>query len=382
MIAGFTSTGSKHPRELFGVQDGVPCRMVRSEGCRLWGTDGREYIDFIMALGAVSLGYAHPVVTEAVERAVRDGGVGSLAPALEQRVAERLCAAVPGAQAVRFLKSGTEAVAAAVRLARVHTHREAIVTCGYQGWLDTFSTAPGVPQAVMANRTPIPFNDIDALEVALGPGTDVAAVVIEPVVDGPPAADWVRAVNQSTRAHGAVLVLDEIKTCMRLGPGGGAARYGFEPDMIVLGKALGNGFPCAAVCGTSSVMSGVEQTWISSTLATEFVSLAAADAVLDVYDSEDIARHLSWVGGSWYIGLEEVAASAPRIIEGVRGIPEFSYLQFVDDDTGCRVARRCAEYGMLFKRNAYNFVSAAHTPEVVKESLTCLGSVVEEVAYG
>jgi len=83
-----------------------------------------------------------------------------------------------------------------------------------------------------------------------------------------------------------------------------------------------------------------------------------------------------------YIGLEEVAASAPRIIKGVRGIPEFAYLEFVDDATGWRVARRCAEHGLLFKRDAYNFVSAAHTMEIVGESMKCLATVVEEVAYG
>ncbi len=382
MIPGFTSTGSKHPRKLFGTEQGVPRQMRRSEGCRLWDVSGREYVDYIMALGAVSLGYAHPAVTEAVTRAVKDGVVGSLAPELEERVAARLCRLLPSAERVRFLKTGAEAMAAAVRIARAFTGKDIIVTCGYHGWLDTFSDAVGVPVGVKLNRHSISFNNVEELESTLGSGDDIAAVLVEPVVDGPPTAEWVNAINVQTKRIGAVLVLDEIKTGLRLGVGGAQERYGFKPGLTVLGKAIGNGFPCAVVCGLADIMAAVEKTWVSSTLATEFVSLAAVNAVLHEYESARVAETLSWVGGGLYIGLEEVAQMAPRIIKGVKGIPEFCYLDFVDDETGWRVTRMCAEHGMLFKRDAYNFVSNAHTSEIVQESLTCLTSVVEQVAYG
>jgi glutamate-1-semialdehyde 2,1-aminomutase len=334
-----------------------------------------------MALGAVALGYGHPVVTKAVERAVRDGCVGSLAPTLEYEVAARLCEVVPGAEAVRFLKTGAEAVAAAVRIARVHTGRDRIVTSGYQGWLDTVSDAAGVPVTVAAQRTAIPFNDVAALESALGQGDPVAAVVVEPVVDGPPTAEWVQALNAVSSA-GIVLALDEIKTGIRLGPGGAAARYGLRPHLTILGKALANGFPLAAVCGQRDIMQAAERTWISSTLATEFVSLAAANAVLDLCDEQAVGQQLGVLGGTFYMGLEEIAAFAPHINRGVRGIPEFCYIDFVDDATSARVAQRCAQYGLLLKRTAYNFVSLAHTPEIIQEALLCLRGVVEEVAYG
>ncbi len=381
MIPGFTSTGSKSPEVLFGIAEGMPGRMVRSAGCRVWDADGREYIDMIMALGAVALGYAHPAVTSAVEKAARDGCVGSLSPGLEHDVAARLCGYVPGADSVRFLKTGVEAVAAAVRIARVYTGRDHIVTCGYQGWLDTFSDASGVPASVTAQRTEIPFNDVAALQYALERSDRVAAVVVEPVVDGPPSAEWVGALNEVVES-GVVLVLDEIKTGIRLGKGGAAARYGIRPQVTVLGKALANGLPLAAVCGQQDIMRCAEQTWISSTLATEFVSLAAANAVLDVCDTESIDSALSVLGGSFYMGLEEIAAFAPHVNRGVRGIPEFCYIDFVDERTSARVAQRCAQYGLLFKRTAYNFVSLAHTPETINEVLTCLRGVMEEVAYG
>ncbi|MCH6547719.1 MAG: aminotransferase class III-fold pyridoxal phosphate-dependent enzyme [Gemmatimonadetes bacterium] len=167
MIPGFTSTGSKRPDVMFGDQPGVPLRMTRAKGCRVWDSEGREYLDTTMALGAVSLGYGHPAVQEAAVKALEDGVVGPLSPILEQRLADRLSEMIPGLESVRFLKTGAEAVAAAVRIARVHTGREAIVTCGYQGWLDLFSDAAGVPQGVRDARREVPFGDVAALREAV-----------------------------------------------------------------------------------------------------------------------------------------------------------------------------------------------------------------------
>src|SRR5207245_4132246 len=134
---GFTSTGSKRPEALFGLTpDGVALRMVQSAGCRVRGADGREYLDFVMALGAVALGYGHPEVNAAVVEAVERGAIGPLGPEEEERLAAELGAVLPWADEVRFLKTGAEAVAAAVRLARVATGRDRVLGCGYHGWLD------------------------------------------------------------------------------------------------------------------------------------------------------------------------------------------------------------------------------------------------------
>lgn len=378
-IPGVTSTGSKRPAALFGVEEDPVGPMVRAEGCRLWTERGREYVDYIMALGAVSLGYAHPGVVAAATQALRDGGVGSLAPSRERDLADRL-GAREGLERVRFLKTGAEAVSAAVRIARVATGRERIVTVGYQGWLDPFSSAAGVPEAVRGLRTEVAFNDIEGLHEAVT--DDVAAVVVEPVVDAAPTREWTEALTTLRDATGALVVLDEIKTGLRLGVRGARNRYGYLGDLVVLGKALANGFPLAAVGGRAAVMDACERTWISSTLATEFVSLAAADAVLDAYEDGAVERHLLTAGGQLFIGLQEVAASAAHLVTGVRGIPEFCYLQFADPDVGARFARRCADVGLLFKRNAYNFVSYAHSDEVVRETLVCLKDIVEEIAWG
>lgn len=376
MIPGFTSTGSKGPEALFGA-GAAPLRMTRAEGCRVWDEEGREYVDCIMALGAVALGYGHPDVSAAAGRAVADGVVGSLPPVLEHEVAERLTNWWSGVEGVRFLKTGAEAVSAAIRVARVVTARETIVACGYHGWLDGVTESPGVPSSVKALRVSVPFGSVESLRAAID-AHSLAALVVEPVVDGPPDPLWVDAVNRGARESGALLILDEIKSGIRLGIGGAARRYGFTPDLIVAGKALGNGFPIAAVLGPRDIMDGFTRTWISSTLATEFVSLAAARAVLDVAERIDLAGRLASLGRRLYDGLTAIAARHPDLDLEVKGIPEFCYLA-ADGERGARLARRCAQGGVLFKRNAYNFVSAAHDDAALTRVLDVVGDAVAQV---
>jgi glutamate-1-semialdehyde aminotransferase len=378
MIPGFTSTGSKRPEALYGHLEGGPIRMTRAEGCRVWDVDGREYLDTIMALGAVALGYGHPAVNKAAEAAIKDGVVGPLAPAMEQEVAERLGAAV-GQESVRFFKSGAEAVAAAVRIARVHTGRERVLSCGYHGWLDWNQDAAGVPAATKALHRTVPFNDVARLEVEVSNFQPLAAIVIEPVVEEAPTAAWLDALRRISKAKGAVLVFDEIKTGFRLAVGGAADRYGVKPDLAVYGKALGNGFPIAAVAGQKGLMDAATRTWISSTLATEFVSLAAARAVLDVFDKEPVLKRLHAAGERFLAGLTRLAAQFPNVVEGVRGLPEMCYLTTSDEHTSAAVAHKAAGQGLLFKRTAYNYVSLAHTDEVVDEVLNRLEAALDEV---
>ncbi len=368
-IPGFTSTGSKRPDLLFGTAQAQPQRMVRARGCRVWDENGNEYVDFVMALGAVGLGYAHPHITEATVQAIRDGSIGSLAPVREHELAERLASVIAGAEASRFLKSGAEAVAAAVRIARVHTGRERVVTCGYHGWFDWCHDAEGVPEGVSALRREVPFNDIGALERTLEEFGPVAALVLEPVVDGPPDRAWLDAARRECRRLGTVLIFDEIKTAFRIALGGAAERYGIVPDLTVVGKALGNGFPIAAVCGQRALMDAATRTWISSTLATEYVGLAAALAVIEVFERDNVIEHLERVGQKLMLGFGELAARHSDVCSGVAGVPQMCYLQFRSPESSAAVARAAARGGILFKRTAYNFVSLAHTDSEIDQLL-------------
>jgi glutamate-1-semialdehyde 2,1-aminomutase len=379
-IAGFTSTGSKHPQVLFGaIGSEVPIRMISSHGCLVTDTSGREYLDFLMALGAVALGYGHGDVTRAVIDAVEHGGIGPLAPAQEELLAAEIAQCMPGLEQIRFLKSGAEAAAAAVRLARVITGRDRVLGCGYHGWLDWCSTSAGIPEATRALYAEIPFNDAErAVAMIHAAGSTLACVVLEPVIEAAPQLEWLSAVRDACASVGALLIFDEIKTAFRVSLGGATARWGVEPDLTILGKALANGFPLAAVGGRSHRMQHVSDTWISSTMATEWVSIAAARATLRVMAAEQVPRHLHEVGGRLLSGLERLALEYPALIERASGIEEMCYLRYRDEEVSRRVARRCAERGLLFKRSAYNFVSLAHSALEVDQALGTLAEVLHE----
>lgn len=380
-VAGFTSTGSKRPEALFGHASGAwPLRMVSSAGCHVRGDDGREYLDCIMALGAVALGYGHAEVRDAVIDAVERGGIGPVPPVDEDALAEDLQRLMPHLERVRFLKTGAEAVAAAIRLARAATERDHVLGAGYFGWLDWCSSEAGVPDVVRGLFAPIPFNDAEGTRAAIrAAGDSLAGVVVEPVIEAEPSAEWLRVLRDETRRVGALLIFDEIKTALRVAPGGAVSRWGGDPDLVVLGKALANGFPLSAVGGREPIMRGVETTWISSTTATEFVSLAAARATLRAAKAYKLDRHLRRVGTRLHDGLKRLATTWPGLIDSVRGIPEMCYLRFTDDAISSRVAVACALRGLLFKRSAYNFVSLAHQDPEIDAALEILGLALAEV---
>ncbi|HEY7634242.1 MAG TPA: aminotransferase class III-fold pyridoxal phosphate-dependent enzyme [Gemmatimonadales bacterium] len=382
-VADFTSTGSKRPEVLFGTSDpSLPSRMTRSAGYRVWDEEGREYLDFIMGLGAVALGYAYPAVTQAVARAAEYGVVGPFPPVLEEELAAELCRLIPWIEQLRFLKTGAEALAAAVRLARVATGRDRVLGCGYHGWLDWCETrGAGVPAATRALYAELPFNDPELTrELIRTTGDQLAAVVFEPVVLAQPTAEWLGVLQEETRRCGAVLVVDEVKTICRLAIGGAAERYGFRPDLVVMAKAIANGFPVAAVGGRADIMARVSRTWISSTLATEFVSLAAARQTLRVMQEESVPRHIAKVGGHLFTGLQALAERHPSLVAGVSGIPEMCFLQYRDEDVSQRVTAAAARLGVLFKRSAYNFVSLAHDEAVIKRAIGVLDEALSMAA--
>ena len=373
-VAGFSSTRSKTPEVMFGGAGG-PTHAVRAWGAWVETAGGTELLDWTMALGAVALGYADPRVAEAAARAAREGAVGPLPHRLEVEVAERLCGVYPGAQQARFFKTGAEAVHAAVRLARIVTGRERVVHVGYHGWLDGPTGGPGVPVAVSGLWTSAPFDDVPALEAAVAQGPAPAALLVEPVVERTPSGEWLAAVRDVASERGAVLVFDEIKTAFRLAAGGAAQRWGVHPDLAVLGKALANGFPLAAVVGPADLMGRVKDTWISSTLATEFVSLAAAGAVLDVWAESDVAAHLRRVGTRMRSELEECAAQGGWTVEG---LPEMWFLRFADRARERRFLLGCASHGVLLKRGPYHFPSLAHDEAEVATTMRAVQATLEE----
>lgn len=365
VIPGGASTGSKRPAALYGSEHAhAPTHYRGAHGCRVELPDGRTLTDFTMALGSVALGYADEGVTAAVQRAAAEGNVAGLAHPLETEVAERLCAVIPCAERVRFLKSGAEAVAAAVRLARTVTGRDFVLGSGYFGWLDWWSDAAGVPAGVRADYAPLPFDDAEALELAVAEhGRRLAAIVLEPVQERLPSTAWLAAARAAADRTGALLVYDEVKTGFRVHPGGYQAVCGVLPDAAVFGKALANGHPLAAVVGRAGVLDAATRTWISSTLAGETLALAAAAAVLDRHAREDVCGRLRATGEAQLAAVRRALAAAGAPGVALHGIPPMWFLRHADAAAETRLLEHATGRGLLLKRGAYQFPALAHDDE-------------------
>jgi glutamate-1-semialdehyde 2,1-aminomutase len=370
VIPGGASTGSKRAEALFGDRDEPgPAHFIAASGYTVLAANERRYADFTMALGSVALGYAEPSVVQAVVDAVANGSVSGLSSALEVEVAERLCDVIPCAESVRFLKTGAEACAAAVRIARTHTGRTRVIGSGYFGWLGWWqggAATAGVPAGAHADYVHVPFDDVAALEAAVSDaGSALAAVILEPVVERLPSVEWIAAARAACDRTGAVLIFDEIKTGFRLATGGYHQYAKVKPDLATFGKAMANGFPLAAVVGRRDVMDAARRTWISSTLASEASALAAARAVLDWHERAEVCETLWATGGELRAAADRaITASSAR---GVRidGIDPMWLFRFERPDDERRFLAASRRVGVLFKRGAYNFACLAHDDAAV-----------------
>jgi glutamate-1-semialdehyde aminotransferase len=362
------STGSKRTSALYGEEEcsDLPTHFRRAQGCRVTDMNGDSFVDCTMALGSVALGYAEPRVVNAVIEAASEGSVSGLSSWREVELAERLCALIPCAERVQFLKSGAEAVSAAVRLARTYTGRDHIVASGYFGWHDWSSDGAGVPEAVRADVVRVPFGDVSALErAARDAGSSLAAIVLEPVVEREPPPDWLAHARTLCDELGAALVFDEVKTGFRLAPGGYQQICAVTPDLAAFGKAMANGFPLSAIVGKVPLMDAARRTWISSTLASESTALAAALAVLDAHDETDICAKLAVIGREMRSAVERAITTSGARGVHADGLDAMWLLRWDDSARENRFVREALAAGVLFKRGAYNFASIAHDDEAL-----------------
>ncbi len=295
VIPSCTQTFSKGPTQF--VQGVAPLFLERGRGSHVWDVDGNEYVDYVLALCPIVLGYDDPDVIAAVQRQLADGVTFSLAHPLEVEVAETLAEIVPCAEMVRFGKNGSDATSGAVRAARAYTGREVIACCGYHGWQDWFigttTRSRGVPDAVSQLTRTFAYNDLRSLERIFAEHRgQLAAVILEPVGVVEPEGDFLQRVAALARDNGAVLIFDEIITGFRLALGGAQERFGVTPDLACLGKAMANGFPLSAVVGRREVMEVFDEIFFSFTFGGEALSLAAARATIAKLREKNVIEHL------------------------------------------------------------------------------------------
>lgn len=323
------------------LKNGLEMCFDRGEGSRFWDVDGNSYIDYSLGYGPLIFGHKPAIVNEAVIDVITRRGVQFTFPYdIEAEVAEKIVASVPGVDQIRFCSTGTEAVSAALRLARAFTGRDRIIRFEgqYNGWTDSVfvscypdlekagpDTQPvpvagskGTPQAAVDLFIPLPWNDADAVERALREHSgEVAAVLTEPIMCNcgviPPADGYLQALRRLTREAGVVLIFDEVKTGFRIGVGGAVDLFGVEPDLVTWAKALGAGYPIAAFGGNKDIM-GLEarnEVMHGGTYNAHQVGMAAAEATLDIMTSSpDLFKDLWRKGERLRSGLQEAVRTA------------------------------------------------------------------------
>lgn len=277
-----------------------PAYFSQAKGCRVWDLDGREYIDMsMMGIGTNTLGYGHPEVDEAVQQVIAKGNLSTLNCPEEVYLAEKLIELHPWADMVRFARSGGEANAIAIRIARAAAGKDPVAICGYHGWHDWYLSAnlgdeenlaghllpglepTGIPAALKGTIFPFRYNHFEELE-ALVNQYDIGVIKMEVQRSELPKDGFLEKVRQLATEKGIVLIFDECTSGFRQAFGGLHKVYGVEPDMAVFGKALGNGYAITAVIGCREVMEAAQSTFISSTFWTERIGSVAALKTLEV----------------------------------------------------------------------------------------------------
>lgn len=311
--------------EMF-LPGGWPSYYTKAKGIEVTDLDGNRYLDFsLMGVGSCILGYADTDVNRAVKKAVDAGSISTLNCPEEVELAELLCTLHPWAQMCRFARTGGEAMAVAVRIARAKSGKDGVALCGYHGWSDWYLAANlgdkksldghllpglaprGVPRALKGSVLTFAYNDIQVLEKIVKEHKDIGVIVVEPMRHQEPQKGFLQEVKKIAERVGAVLIFDEISIGWRLNVGGVHMVLGVHPDIAVFAKAMSNGYPMSAVIGSRKVMQVAQESFISSTYWTERVGPVAALATLKKMQRVNLPAHLKRIGGLIGEGWETLA---------------------------------------------------------------------------
>lgn len=287
----------------------APSYMDHGEGCYIYDVDGNKFIDFMCALGPITVGYNDPTVNEAVINQVHKFASGSLQSELEVQLAEKLCEIIPCAEMVRFVKNGGDATTAAIRLARAYTGRDVVLMSGYHGMHDwsigASTNNKGVPKAVCDLTVNFTYNDIADLENKLK-GNEVAAVILEPIQSNGPKDGYLDGVKKLAHEYGAILIFDEVVSGFHYALGGAQEVFNVTPDLVAFGKGMGNGYPISAVAGRRDLLEQIEQgVFISTTFGGDSIAMAASLATLNILSQPGFYDHIIKIGTMIRNGIQE-----------------------------------------------------------------------------
>ena len=383
--------GARKPGDF--IQGEYPIFLETGEGCRLTDVDGNEFIDFLCGYGPIILGYREKEVDEAVyEQISGKGFCFTLTQKFQNALAKKLTQLAPSFEMSIFLKTGSDATTASIRIARAHTNKLKVMRCGYHGWHDwCVEMKGGIPKKFYEDVYEFGYNRLDQLEALMAEhGEDTAAIIMTPFGHPnhqemqTPAPGFLEGAREIADKYGAVLVYDEIRTGFRISMGGAQKYYNVNPDLTVLGKAMANGYPISVVTGKKEIMmAAAHKLFISSTFFPNSDAFVAALKTIEILERDKVLENI-WEKGERFMESIQTLIDHYDVGAELTGIAPMFYITFKKDETGAYKGKRTDFYTQLIRKKFFfspfhhAYISYRHTEEDL--ALT-LKAIEESLAF-
>lgn len=383
--------GARKPGDF--IKGEYPIFLETGKGCRLTDVDGNEFIDFLCGYGPIILGYREEEVDEAVYEQIHEKGFCfTLTQKYQNFLAEKLTQIVPSSEMSIFLKTGSDATTASIRIARAHTRKLKVMRCGYHGWHDwCVEMKGGIPSKFYEDVYEFQYNRLDQLEALMAEHGDETAAIIMTPFGHPnhrkmeiPADGFLQGVRDLADRYGAVLVYDEIRTGFRISMGGAQKKYHVTPDLTVLGKAMANGYPISVVTGKKEIMMAAsDKLFISSTFFPNSDAFIAALKTIEILERDRVLENI-WEKGERFMQNIQKLMDQYDVGAELTGIAPMFYITFKKDETGAYKAKRTDFYtqlirkGFFFSPYHHAYISYRHTEEDLGLTLT---AIEESLSY-
>jgi 3-aminobutanoyl-CoA transaminase len=352
--------GARKPSDF--IEGEYPIFLESGKGCRLTDVDGNEFIDFLCGYGPIILGYREEEVDDAVIRQIKEKGFCfSLTQGYQNLLAKKLTELVPSSELSIFLKTGSDATTASIRIARAYTNRIRVMRCGYHGWHDwCVEMKGGIPGKFYEDVHEFRYNNLDQLEGLMAHyGNETAAVIMTPFGHPnhqkmeEPQPGFLEGVREIATRYGSVLIYDEVRTNFRLSMGGAQKLYGVTPDLSVLGKSMANGYAISAVSGRKEVMmAAASKLFISSTFFPNSDGYIAALKTIEILERDHVLETI-WEKGDRFLGKIREIINRHDIGAELTGVAPMFYITFAKDEAGTQKGKRDDFYAQLIRRGIF-----------------------------
>ena len=383
--------GARKPGDF--IMGEYPIFLEYGKGCRLIDVDGNEYIDYLCGYGPIILGYREEEVDDAVVRQIKDKGFCfSLTQPYQNALARKLNELIPSAEMSIFLKTGSDATTAAIRIARAYTNRTKVMRCGYHGWHDwCVEMKGGIPEKFYEDVYEFNYNNLEQLQELMSRyGNETAAIIMTPFGHPlhqkmqVPKPGFLEGVRELANKYGAVLVFDEVRTCFRLRMGGAQELYGVTPDLTVLGKGMANGYAISVVTGKKDVMmSAASKLFISSTFFPNSDGYIAALKTIEILEREHVIDNI-WEKGNRFLKKIQNIIDKYNVGAELTGVEPMFFITFEKGDSDIKRFRRNDFYtqlirkGFFFTPHHHAYISYRHTEDDLNNTAQAID---ESMAY-